>query len=323
MKKLLLILLTIISVITLAGCSQNNYTYYFATAETNQDSAWVYYVVVTKKGNKIVDAEWNGYHIAGDTLATKGLSKYDASKAGLYNMSSDPTKLKWHEQADLITAKLIETQNYNDRIPVPAGATIGTGDFYALVEKALANGPIAKGKYQDGYYFFSNKENGTEKTSNNFYDPVKDVVIMGEAFNQYTFGTFIVVNGSIVLANYNTTQVGYRLKMNELNKIEKYAWDHDGNPETAPKSVSIIAPYNGQNPTKYLTKNQLGYSYGLKTPNGSSGLEYFEHAARIGEYLVENQTLPTLNNDGKFDDLAGVTITVSEYVQLLNQIPLK
>lgn len=322
MKKLLLFVLTIISLVTLAGCSQNDYSYYFATTETNQDSTWVYYVVITKQGKKIVDAEWNAYNIAGDTLATKGLSKYEASVQGLYNMSQDPTKLKWHEQADLITNKLIKTQNINERIPVPAGATIGTGDFYSLAEKALANGPIPAGKYVDGYHFVSNKENAVTETTSNVYDPVKNIVLDPISFEQYTFANFIVVNGSIVLAYYNTTQSGYRLEMNENNKFIKYAWDNDNNPGTAPRNINIIASYASANPTLYKTKNQLGYSYGLKTPNGAGVSEYFEAVKIIGNYLVENQSFPE-TNDNKFDGIAGVTITVSDYVELLNKVPLK
>ena len=92
MKKLLLLLLTLVSVVAISGCEKLQYSYYFASAETTPDSSWVYYVSITKKGNKIVDAEWDAFNIQGDTAATKGLSKYQASEQGLYNMSSDPAK---------------------------------------------------------------------------------------------------------------------------------------------------------------------------------------------------------------------------------------
>lgn len=328
MKKVLLGLLVLVSTMFLMACNLKETKQYFATLDQIPSNGWTYYVVVKTKGGEITEVIWDAYNIKGDayvaadapTPAT-AMTKYQASVAGLYNMS---TGLKWHEQADLITKNLIKTQDINARIPVPAGATITTEDFYTLVEKALASNPIPKGNYVDGYHFISNKNvNPVQKSAVRYWDPVKLEVVELAGYLQYTFAEYIVVNGSIAFAYFNTVNHGYKAAMDETNKIQKHAWDDDNNPETPAKNLTIIAPYTTAKPAVINTKNELGLSYGMKKPNGGNNYEYVEISKFAADYLVENQAFPALNADGKFDDVANVTITTSDYVALTEKLPKK
>ena len=179
----------------------------------------------------------------------------------------------WHEQADLLTDRLIETQNYNERIPVPAGATIASSDFYRLAEKALASEPISKGNYEDGYHFISLKDTATVRESANFYDETTNEVRASGSFDYYTFASVVVFNGRIVLAYYNSAYSAYHLSFDENGSIRKKLVDHDNNPETDDINLSVIENYHTASPTLYTTKNQLGNSYGMAAVSG--GFEYF------------------------------------------------
>jgi len=286
--------------------------------EFNQYASWVYWVVVEKEGDKIVDVEWNAFNIQGDANATyKGMDKYQASVEHIYNMRNDG--LWWHEQAELLIDKLIETQDVNDRIPVPAGASIDSTDFYALVEKALASDPVEKGEYKDGYYFKTLKNEGEEHASVNYWDPQTETVRSTGVWDAYTFGSFVVVNGRIVMAYYNNVFYGYRVQFNEQGKIVKQEVDIDNDPETPAVKLSVIAPYASATPTLYKTKNELGLSYGMSVVSGQK--EYDEQARLTGEYLVKNQMLPEVDENGDFDGVAGVTITASDFVNLWKMLP--
>lgn len=311
MKKLLFVLLSVVSIAVLAACGPKEKSYYFATTEPTPDSSWVYYVVITKEGDEITEAVWDAYSVQGDTIAAGGRTKYQASVDGLYVMSSDTTKLKWHEQADLITNKLIETQSVNEREPIPAGATITTDDFYTLAEKALASDPIPAGEYVDGYHFLTNKDIATDKDFGKVYDAKNQKVINIGTEKTYSFGSVLVVNGTIVMSYFNCVHHGYRLQFDADGK--KVVQEVDG------AKIAVMA----EGSKLYKTKNELGVSYVMKKPNGPGSFEYYEASATIAKYLVENQALPALNDADGFDDVAGVTIKTSEIVTLVNKLAKK
>lgn len=326
MKKGFFVIMFLFMATLLVACGSAKSTYYFASQTPDQDSSWIYWVTIEKKGDKVVDAEWNAFNIVGDTSALyKGLDKVEASKQEIYDMNSD---LWWHEQADIITDRFIETNgDVNDRLPASAGVSITTKDFYTLAERALANDPVEKGNYKDGYHFFSTKANATDRAAVNFWDPVKEEIIVAPVFKYYTFGSFVVVNGRIVLAYYDSAFGQYRLDLDSSNKAKTHVVEIEGEE----KSLKVIAPYTTENPVLYQTKNQLGLSYAMKKPNGPGNFEYFEAAKSMGDYLIKNQTLPALNEDGAYDvddkgvvdGVAGVTITASDFVALWKLVPTK
>lgn len=324
MKKAFFSVLLAISLLFLVACNTTQKDYYFAVSDYDENSDWVYWVTIVKEGDKIVDAEWNAFNIQGDTNTKfNGLDKYEASKQGLYDMTigrdQEPGELWWHEQADLTIEKLIQTNNVNDRIPIPAGVSITTDEFYELAEKALASDPIEKGEYVDGYYFFSLKDEATKRNSALFWNEQTEEILETGQFDYYSFGIFVVVNGRIQLAYFNAAFAGYRVAFTEDGKILRHSVDHDEDPETDPLNIPVIAEYTGNAPTLYWTKNALGRSYGMADVSGA--LEYDEQAYLAGDYLVEHQSFPALNDNDGFDGITGVTITTDDFFNLWKELP--
>lgn len=331
-KRFFVTFFLVTGVLLLASCNKEaEKTYYFAAKEATQNSSWVSYVTVEKTGDRITDAHWSAFHIEGDTNNYQGLDKYQSSVIGTYDMYST---LWWHEQADALVKTLIERQNVNEREPLPAGATIGNDDFYELVELALSKDPIPKGEYQDGYHFISNKTKASNRTGSYFYDEDDGVFIKSSDFEYYTFANFIVVNGTIVHAYYNSAFSQFRIKLDSNNAGTKIGYRmEDGVPVRDDSSTTVAyvldATTKSQTTeltttfTEYKTKNQLGFSYAMKKPNGPGNFEYFETAQAAAQHVVENQGWKAVMTDGKTDAVAGVTITATDFQTIANRIPKK
>ena len=118
---------------------------YFATDDAfDVESGWKSVITVEVKDGKIATVDWNGASI------NAGKDKKTVSKDGEYNMVAyGKAQSEWHEQAALTEAYLIEQQNF-DALNLTAdgktdsisGVSISVNDFQALVEKALAAGPV-------------------------------------------------------------------------------------------------------------------------------------------------------------------------------------
>ena len=132
---------------------------YFAKEDAFASSGWKYQAVLEVKGGKIVKANWNGVNKLG--LA----DKKTVSAAGQYGMVKvSKLKKEWHEQAAVVEAYLVSTQdvafdkytNAAGNTDAITGASIHVKEFFDLVKKAVAAGPVSKGKYaKDGWYFAS------------------------------------------------------------------------------------------------------------------------------------------------------------------------
>ncbi len=130
---------------------------YFAQDEKfAPQGGWKDQVVLSVAGGKITAVNWNGVSNLGvadkkTVAAAGGYAMKKASKIGL----------EWNEQAANVEAYLLKTQNPGfDKIKkdgttdAVSGASMHVAGFYALVNKALAAGPVAKGIYRkDGWYF--------------------------------------------------------------------------------------------------------------------------------------------------------------------------
>lgn len=165
MKKIIVVALALAAVAMLvAGCGgcggakKFKDGVYYASADSFQNG-WKGFVTVVVKKGKIVSADWDA------VSETKPVFKKAESKAGNYVMSQDPKALKWHEQAALVEAYLIKTQDpakitYKDaegHTDAISGATIHVKEFFDLVQKALAGEAdsaekIAARAYKDGTY---------------------------------------------------------------------------------------------------------------------------------------------------------------------------
>lgn len=317
MKKGFFVVLFLIMAVALTACGTTESKFYFASDTPTDTSTWVNWVVIEKKGDKVVDAVWNAFHIEGDANNTyKGMDKVDASEKRIYDMKSE---LWWHEQAKIVTDKFIETNgNVNDRLPAPAGVSITTNEFYVLAELALASEPIAKGDYKDGYHFKTLKANAEPHVEVKYWDPIKKEVVTTGVWDSYTFGSFVVVNGRIVLSYFNNVFYGFKAVVNAAGFVTKI--DHDEDSLTP--TISLMADYTTSAPKLLKTKNQLGTSYGM---TGASPIkkEYDAQAYAAGDYLIKNQSFPETNAAGDFEGIATVTITASDFFDLWKLVPTK
>lgn len=130
---------------------------YFAEDENfAPQGGWKEQVVLTVAGGKITAVNWNG-------VSNLGVAdKKTVAAAGGYGMKkASKIGLEWNEQAANVEAYLVKSQNpgfnkfkQDGTTDAISGASIHVAGFYALVNKALAAGPVAKGIYKkDGWYF--------------------------------------------------------------------------------------------------------------------------------------------------------------------------
>ena len=134
--------------------SRGNYEdgFYFAQAEEFADSGWKSVVYFDVEDGSIARAMWTGAHRTG------GLDKYTASTDGEYGMvANSDAQAPWYEQADSTVEWLLDTQNpaevvLNDEGGTDAisGVSITVSGFFTLVEKAIEEGPVGRGPYEDG-----------------------------------------------------------------------------------------------------------------------------------------------------------------------------
>ena len=129
--------------------------FYYAEEETFADSGWKGAVIIEVKDGQMVDINWTAIN------KNAGPDKKTVSMNGNYGMvENSEATVEWHEQAKAVEDYLLETQDvtaieYSDdegHVDVISGVSIHVKDFYALVEKALENGPQEKGPYTDGAY---------------------------------------------------------------------------------------------------------------------------------------------------------------------------
>lgn len=198
LRKVLTVTLGLMLILSLAGCGGNQPVgaeegqyedgIYFAQSDFDE-KGWKYLVTIEVKDGNIVSADWNGANAAG------GPDKDTLSAAGKYGLvAKGGAQAEWHEQAAKAEAYLVETQDptaitYSDdegHTDDIAGVSIHVVEFFDLAEKALANGPVGKGQYQDGAYYA--EENSFAKGW------------------KYT-ASMTVINGNIVAADWNGVNI--------------------------------------------------------------------------------------------------------------------
>ncbi len=149
MKKILFTTLCLTSILAFASCaSQVNtsgeITYkdgvYEAEGEP-ADNTFAEKVIITVSGGKITEVDYNSYN-------ADGLDKKEGSNPNIgeytYDMKKAGAKLDWYEQAELLEAHLIETQNPasikldgDGKTDSVAGVSITVDEFVTLSEEAL------------------------------------------------------------------------------------------------------------------------------------------------------------------------------------------
>ncbi|QVK17852.1 hypothetical protein KHQ81_13615 [Mycoplasmatota bacterium] len=326
MKKFFMIMIALMVAITVSACKKEVVKegkfdkadgQYFAVSET-ANNGYVYWTVVTIKDKKITDVEWDGYNVDGGASKCLGDSKYQCSVDGNYKMKdiAQSPKGYWYEQADKATKWIVDNQKVKADVTFKEGKTdaissvsITTETLFNLVDTALNTDPVAKGDYaKDGFYYIeaaasdnreysyvAQYEDGTPVLDDN-QEPVLFEATAGE-YQDYTFGTFIIVNGRIVHADFNATYKLYDFKMEENKFVLS-----DG------KKI-VLCDENGDPLNTYLTKDTAGMNYGMRAAGG----EWYEQADKVEAKLVADQSLNiTIESgdwgpSGTIDGLSSVT----------------
>ncbi|TCK93364.1 major membrane immunogen (membrane-anchored lipoprotein) [Natranaerovirga hydrolytica] len=197
MKKSLSIVLVLLLALLVTGCKESTSTadnfdlsqyedgIYFATEDDfSERTGWKYVVTLEVSDGKITYVDWNGANVNG------GRDKKTVDKDGDYNMVEfGGAQAEWYEQAEIAEANLLETQNpyavtidEDGKTDDLTGVSITVSEFFSLVEKALSNGPVGRGMYEDGTFY------AEEDDYHNGYKYAVDLT---------------VINGYIVAANWD------------------------------------------------------------------------------------------------------------------------
>jgi len=257
--KLFVIAIAVTALLAFTGCSSQSALpvdkavpegkykdgIYFAQEDGFSSSGWKYVVTLEVKDGKIVSADWNGVNKAG------GADKDTLSKSGKYGLvAKGGAQAEWHEQAERAEAYLIQTQDptkitYSDdegHTDDIAGVSIHVKEFFELAEKALANGPVGRGPYQDGAYY------AEEDGYNNGW--------------KYT-ASLTVVNGYIVAADWNGVNLNGGKDKDTLSKDGEYPIVKNGGAQAdwhvqAERAEEHLLKI--QDPTKVNYKDDAGHT---------------------------------------------------------------
>ncbi len=303
MKKLLMLLLIIsmVGALALTGCGSSEPAavedepdessayadgIYFAQEDEFAGSGYKYFVVLTVEDGAITDADWGGTNIV------PAGNKRTASEQGNYPMvAAGGAAADWHVQAEAAEAWLIDSQDpaafeefytdeegHTDALQTDDGTqvSIHVVEFFSLAEKALASDPVPAGAYNTPADYVATSE--LEATEDSKWWKYK--------------GEFIVVNGTIVDALFNSVWAG---EFSE-DTAKYYETDADGNPDPE-------APSN---------KLELGEAYGMA---------WDVQAISAAEFLEETQGFEVnyVDEDGHTDSISGVSIHVNEFEELFNK----
>ncbi|MPM77800.1 hypothetical protein SDC9_124808 [bioreactor metagenome] len=287
-RRILLVVMALILVVSMfAGCSAAKYKdgVYYAIGEPSND--WRDFVVVTVEKGKITDAYWGGVN-----TVPQGDKRVVSENGGYDMVAYGGAKSQWYEQAKACEDWLIKNQDpakfdslYSDAEGRTAALTTDTGasvsihvkGFFTLVAQALASEPVPAGQYGE----------------------TRVVTAMGEPSEQgwKDLAEFIVVNGTIVAANYDALYTKEYVAEGE-NANAQY-FKVDGDTATA------------------QSKDQLKEAYGMTA--AGSALEWYQQAQLLEEYIVKNQTIFAVNADGYADGIAGVSVHAIGFYTLFNQ----
>jgi len=159
---------------------------YFAQDAAYGSTGWREQVVVKVAGGKITEVTWNG-------VSNLGVAdKVTVSAAGGYGMEkASKLKLRWDQQVKNTADYVVKTQDVAGKFTKEGaadgitGASLHVNGFFALVNKALASAPVAKGPFKKDGWFFAAQAAFDPKTG------WKDNVLL------------TVVNGTIVDSLWN------------------------------------------------------------------------------------------------------------------------
>lgn len=260
---------------------------YFARDEIG--ASWTYFVIVTVEGGKIVDAYWGGTNFVpqGDKRVLSENHSYGMVAYG-------GAASYWYEQAEAAEAWLLENQDpaafeefytdeegHTDALTTDGGAAVSVhvAEFFDLAAAALASDPIPAGKYGDTAVV-------TAKS---------DVDDKG----WQELAEFIVVNGTIVAVDFDA----------------KYSLEYVAEGDNANAQYFKV---DEEGKATAQSKDQLMEAYGMVAFGGSE-LEWYQQAALLEAYVVENQDIYAVTEDGYADGVAGVSVHANGFAELFEE----
>ena len=287
---ILLIVLLLVVISLFSGCKKApayEDGVYFARDEIG--ASWTYFVIVTVDGGKITDAYWGGTNFVpqGD--------KRVLSEEGTYGMVAyGGAQSYWYEQADAAIAWLLKNQDpaafaefytdeegHTDKLTTDGGAAVSVHvmEFFTLAEEALASDPIPAGSYGD----------------------TAVVTAKGEVDDKgwQELAEFIVVNGTIVAVDFDA----------------KYSKEYVAEGDDANAQYFVV---KDDGTATAQSKDQLKEGYGM-VAYGGSALEWYQQAELLESYVLENQTIYPLTEDGYADGVTGVSVHANGFVELFNE----
>ena len=287
-KKLLLVVIALIMVLSvLGGCAKAKYEdgVYFARDEIG--SSWTYFVIVTVEKGKITDAYWGGTNFVpqGD--------KRVLSENGTYGMVQfGGAQSYWYEQAEAAEAWLLKNQD-------PTKFEEFYTDEEGHTDALKTDGGATVSVHVKEFFTLAAEALASDPIPAGMYGDVAVVTAKGEPSDNgwQELTEFIVVNGTIVGVDFDALYTKeYVAEGDDANA--KY-FVVDGDKATA------------------QSKDQLKETYGM-TAAGSE-LEWYQQAELLEKYVLENQTIFSVNDEGYTDDVAGVSVHASGFYALFNE----
>jgi len=185
MKKVLAAMLGLTLVFSAVGCRAEQTALangiYFAIEEEFSATGWKDFVIVTVEDGMIVNYNWDSIQrnlrVEEDEITTKKLLQ---DEYGMRPVS--PISAEWFEQAEAFEDFVLENGaaavTFKDdagHVDNIAGCTMQAKGALALIDKALAAGPVEFGPYEDGVYFAE----AADFSTSGWKDMVKVVVMFG------------------------------------------------------------------------------------------------------------------------------------------------
>jgi major membrane immunogen (membrane-anchored lipoprotein) len=258
---------------------------YYARDEISD--SWTYFVIVTVKGGKITDAYWGGTNFVpqGD--------KRILSENGEYGMVAyGGAQSYWYEQAEAAEAWLIENQDptafedlytdeegHTDALTTDGGASVS---IHVVEFFTLAEQALASDPIPAGEYGDTPVVTAKGEPSDNGWQELAE---------------FIVVNGTIVAVDFDALYSKELITEGDDANAQYFVVDGD---KATPQS-----------------KDQLKEAYGMSA--AGSELEWYQQAELLEQYVLENQTIYPVTDDGYADGVTGVSIHANGFQELFNE----
>lgn len=291
MKKhtiLLVVVVLLASLFTVSCAKGPSYEdgVYFAQDEIS--ASWTYFVTVTVEKGKIVDAYWGGTNFVpqGDKRVQSENHEYGMvaySEAASY----------WYEQAEAAEAWLLKKQD-------PAAFEEFYTDEDGHTDELETDGGAMVSVHVVEFFELAAKALASDPVPAGDYGDTTVVTARGAVGDKgwEELAEFIVVNGTIVAVDFDA-----------LFSNEYVAEGDDSNANYfVVKEDKVTAQ----------SKDQLMEAYGMVAYGGTE-LEWYQQAELLEAYVVENQDIYALTDDGRADGVAGVSVHANGFVALFEE----